>query len=148
MPLPTDPKRLEIAKDLVKALDDLSDGGFADPAERECSERNAELDGGKKIVHRALELEDGAGSGPAEGDKLLHAGLTDADERELGGDEEAVGQDEEGHHGSSDESPLEHGLILREEQRTRRCKELSAKVGEVAQRSLGKTKADAGWRRP
>ena len=26
MPLPTDPKRLELAKDLVKALDDLSDG--------------------------------------------------------------------------------------------------------------------------
>ena len=55
-----------------------------------------------------LELEGGAGAGAAEGDELLDAGLADADEGELRGDEEAVGQDEEGHHDRAEEDPLQH----------------------------------------
>ena len=88
------------------------DGGLADPAEGEAGEGYAELDGGKEVVHVVLELEDGAGAGSALGDELLDAGLADADESELGCDEEAVGQDEEGHHDSSNEGPLKHKRML------------------------------------
>jgi hypothetical protein len=42
--------------------DDLRDGGFADPAEGEACDRDAELDGGKKLVDGVLELEGGAGA--------------------------------------------------------------------------------------
>ena len=46
--------------------------------------------------------------GRPSGDELLDARLADADEGELRGDEEAVGQDEEGHHDRAEEDPLEH----------------------------------------
>ncbi len=91
-----------------RSEDDLGDGGFADPAEGEAGEGDAELDGGEEVVDGVLELEGGAGAGTAEGDELLDAGLADADEGELGGDEEAVGQDEEGHHDNAEEHPFEH----------------------------------------
>ncbi len=88
--------------------DDLGDGGFADPAEGERGERDAELDGGEELVDGVLELQGGACAGTAEGDELLDARLADADEGELGGDEEAVGQDEEGHHDRAEEHPFQH----------------------------------------
>ena len=93
---------------LGEVEDDVGDGGFADPAEGEAGDGDAELDGGEELVDGVLELEGGAGAGAAEGDELLDAGLADADEGELGGDEEAAGQDEEGHHDHAEEHPLEH----------------------------------------
>ena len=81
-----------------KAGHDLSegvgDGGLADPAESERAERDAELDGGEEVVQVLLEALDGAGAGDAERDELLKAGVAHADEGELGGDEEAVSEDE------------------------------------------------------
>ena len=88
--------------------DDVGDGGFADPAEGKAGDGNAELDGGEELVDGVLELEGGAGAGAAEGDELLDAGLTDTDEGELRGHEEAAGQNEEGHHDHAEEHPFEH----------------------------------------
>ncbi len=84
----------------------LGDGGFANPAEGEAGEGDAELDGGEELVDGVLELVDGAGAGTSVGDELLDAGLTDADEGELRGHKEAVGQDEEGHGDRTEEHPL------------------------------------------
>ena len=57
-----------------------------------------------------FEVERGAGAGTAEGEELLHAGLADADEGELGGHEETVGQDEEGHHDYAEKHPFQHSV--------------------------------------
>ena len=92
----------------AEAQDDLGDGGLADPAEREAGERDAELHGGQELVDGVLELEHGASAGPAERDELLDARLPNADESELRGDEETVGQDEKGHHHRAEEHPLQH----------------------------------------
>ncbi len=90
--------------------DDLGDGGFADPAEGETGDGDAELDCGEELVDGVLEFEGGAGAGTAEGDELLDAGLADADEGELRSHEEAAGQDEEGHHDQAEEHPFEHSV--------------------------------------
>jgi hypothetical protein len=50
--------------------------------------------------------------GTAVGDELLDARLADADQGELRSDEEAVGQDEEGHHDDAEEHPFEHSMNL------------------------------------
>ena len=50
-------------------------------------------------------------AGTAEGKQLLHAGLAHADEGELRGHEEAVGQDEEGHHDRAEEHPFQHSSL-------------------------------------
>ena len=71
-------------------------------------EGDAELDGGKELVDGVFELEGGAGAGAAEGEELLDAGLADADQGELGSHEEAVGQDEKGHHDRAEEHPFKH----------------------------------------
>ncbi len=86
----------------------LGDGGFAQPAEGERGEGDAELDGGEEVVDVVLEVEGGAGAGTAEGEQLLHARLAHADEGEFGSHEEAVGQDEEGHHDCAEEHPFQH----------------------------------------
>ena len=99
-------ERVERARCEVE--DDLGDGGLADPAEGEAGDGDAELDGGKELVDGVLELEGGAGAGTAEGDELLDARLADADEGELGGHEEAGGQNEEGHHDHAEEHPFKH----------------------------------------
>jgi predicted transcriptional regulator len=63
---------------------------------------------GKEFVDGVFELEDSAGAGTAESDELLNAGLSDADEGELGSHKEAAGQDEKGHHDYAEEHPLKH----------------------------------------
>ena len=78
----------------------MSDGGgqrFADPAQGQRAEGDAELHGGKKVVQVALQAADGAGSGDAGGEHLLDAGVADGDQGELGGHKEGVGQDEQAH---------------------------------------------------
>ena len=88
--------------------DHLGDRGFADPAEGEAGDGDAELDGGEEFVDGVLELECSAGAGATKSDELLDAGLTNADEGELGSDKEAAGQNEEGHHDHAEKHPFEH----------------------------------------
>ncbi len=97
---------------LFDVEDDFGDGGFADPAEGEAGDSDAELNGGEELVDGVLELECSAGAGTAEGDELLDARLTDADEGELRGDEETCGQDEKGHDDYAEEHPLKHSCQL------------------------------------
>ncbi len=80
--------------------------------ERKSGEGDAKLNGGQEFIHGMFELQHRPGTGPAGGDELLNTGLPEAYQRELCCDEEAVGQDEEGHHNSPDESPLKHEQML------------------------------------
>ncbi len=88
---------------VLKIEQHLRDGGLAQPAEGERGQGDAELHGGKKLVDIALEGESGARAGAVERDELLHARDADGDNGELRGHEEAVGQDEEGHHQHAEE---------------------------------------------
>ena len=80
-----------------EAEEEIGGEGFADPAESERAEGNAELAGGEEAFEVGLEAADGERAGEAGGDHLLDAGFADGDEGELCGDEEAVGQDEQGY---------------------------------------------------
>ena len=71
--------------------------GFADPAQGQGAEGDAELHGGQEVVQVLLQAADGAGSGNAGGQHLLDAGVADRDQGELGCHKEGVGQDEHGH---------------------------------------------------
>ena len=73
----------------------VGDRRFAQPAKRKRGKGDAKLDRRQELVDVAFELEDGAGTGTAERQKLLHPGFTHADQSELRGDEEAVGQNKE-----------------------------------------------------
>ena len=95
---------------LEPSSEEAGDDGFADPAEGEAAEGDAELDGGEEVVEVLLEAADGAGSEDVLGDELLDAGLADADQGEFRGDEEAVGQDEQGHRDSPKEEQAGHWL--------------------------------------
>ncbi len=68
---------------------------FADPAQGQGAEGDAELDGGEKVVQIALQAADGAGAGNGVGEHLLDAGVADGDQGELGGHKEGVGQNEQ-----------------------------------------------------
>ena len=57
-----------------------------------------------------LEAADGACSEDVLGDELLNAGFADADEGKLGGDEEAVGQDEKRDRDGAKEQEAGHWL--------------------------------------
>jgi len=96
-------------KPAVKKLEDhLRDGRFADPAKGERGERNSKLHGRQELINIVFELEYRASAGTAESDELLDAGLPHADQSELRGDKEAVGQNKEGHHDRAKEHPLQH----------------------------------------
>ncbi len=86
------------------ALEDFCSDGFADPAEGEGAEGDAELHCGEEAVNVLLEAADGGSTGNPSGDHLVNAGVTDGDEGELGGHKEGVGQDEDG-----DGNDLEEG---------------------------------------
>jgi hypothetical protein len=51
---------------------------------------------------------DEAGSGAALGDHLFDAGLAHADECELGGDEEAIAENQHDNRGDAEEQEFEH----------------------------------------
>jgi hypothetical protein len=74
--------------------------GFADPAQGQRTERDAELDGGKKVVQILLQAAHGAGAWNGGRHHLLNPGLADRDQCELGGHKKGVGQNE---HGQGDE---------------------------------------------
>ncbi len=86
----------------------LGDGGLTQPAQGERGEGDTELDGGQELVDVLFQVQRTARAWPAEGDQLLHARLAHADEGELRGHEEAVGQDEEGHHHRAEEHHFQH----------------------------------------
>ena len=81
---------------LEQVQEDLSGDRFADPAEGQGAESDAELDGGEEAVEITLEAADSVGAGNAGGDHLFDAGVAHGDKRKLGGDKESVGQDEDG----------------------------------------------------
>lgn len=72
----------------------VGDEGLADPAEGQAAERDAELHGGEKVAEVLLQFFDEEGAGVAGVNKLLHTGGPHADQRQLGGHKEAVGEDE------------------------------------------------------
>ena len=90
--------------------EEAGDDGFADPAEGEAAEGDSELDGGEEVVEVLLEAADGACSEDVLSDELLDAGFADADQGKLGGDEEAVGEDEQGHRDGAKEEQAGHCL--------------------------------------
>src|SRR5208337_4670125 len=65
---------------------------FADPAQSQGEEGDAELDGGEKVVHLALQAADGAGAGNGVGEHLLDACAADGNQGELGSYKESIGQ--------------------------------------------------------
>jgi hypothetical protein len=68
---------------------------LADPAQRERCERDAQL-GGAQVVLEVLEREQRALGAHVSGTGArLERGRPHLDQRELGGDEEAVGQDQQ-----------------------------------------------------
>ncbi|MNN01026.1 hypothetical protein D3C81_1136330 [compost metagenome] len=76
-------------------FEQLGEGRLADPAEAEGGQGDAELAGGKIGVELVVHLaQDGAAPAVLFGDGL-HAGRAQLDHGELGGNEEAVEQDEE-----------------------------------------------------
>jgi hypothetical protein len=73
--------------------------GLTDPSESQGTKRDAELDGGKKVVEILLEGAYGTGSWDACGEHLLNARVANGNQGELRGHKEGVGQNE---HGDSD----------------------------------------------
>ena len=75
---------------------DENGGGqrFADPAQGQRAERDAQLHGGQKIVHLLLQPADCAGTGHAGGQHLLDAGVADGNQGKLCGHKKCVGQNE------------------------------------------------------
>ncbi len=114
---------------LEPAFKEAGDDGFADPAEGEAAEGDAELDGGEEVVEVLLEAADGACSEDILGDELLDAGFADADEGELGSDEEAVGEDEQGHRDGAKEEQAGHWLGASWKVESERCGEEREKPG-------------------
>jgi hypothetical protein len=84
---------------------------LADPAQGEARQRYAKLHGGQKFIDMALQMQRRARSRSAQRQQLLHARLAHADQRELRGHEEAVGQNEEGHHHRAKEHPFQHSVL-------------------------------------
>ena len=72
-------------------------GGFADPAESQAGERDAELHGGDEVVELLMELLDGARADAVRSQQLLEPGLADADHGEFGGDKKCVRCDQQDH---------------------------------------------------
>ena len=88
--------------------DCIGHGRFADPAEGKASYGDSELNGREKLIDAVLELKRRARAGTPQSDELLDARLANTDEGELGSDEEATGQNEEGHHHYAEKHPLKH----------------------------------------
>jgi hypothetical protein len=77
-----------------QGLDERRDGGFADPPQPQGGDGDAELGRREVVVEVVQGVLQGSRPGPALIDHLVDRRRPDADERELGGDEEAVERDE------------------------------------------------------
>jgi len=87
--------RLGQADRQQRTLDELGDGGLAQPAQGERGQRDAQLAGGEVGVHVVGHEFGVLGAGAVLVDEDLHLGLAHPHERELGGDEESVHEQEE-----------------------------------------------------
>lgn len=90
-----------------KILNEFGERGFAESAEGQAGEGDAELDSGDDAMEIAEKAFDDAGLGIAFGDELAHARHAHGDERELRGGEEAV-ENHEQH--DSDQAEQKHGV--------------------------------------
>jgi hypothetical protein len=81
---------------------------LADPAKSQRAQGYAELHSGKKIVEIVLQPANGASAGHAGVEHLLYASITDRDQRELGGDEETVRQDQHANRDALEEKETVH----------------------------------------
>ena len=97
------------------AVDHFGGYRFADPAQGEAAEGDAELDCGEEAVEVLLEAADGAGSGDSGSNELLDAGVAHGDEGELGSHKEGVGQDEDGHGDDLEKRESVHGVRFQRE---------------------------------
>src|ERR1700691_4081500 len=79
----------------AEAFNDAADDGFADPAEGQADDGDAELNAVDDFVEVAVQLLDNAGTDAAGFDELLDAGLANADQGEFGGGEERIGCDQQ-----------------------------------------------------
>ncbi len=78
------------------AEDDAGGQRFADPADSQRAQSDAELNRGQKVLEFALKAPYGPRAGDLGGEKLLDARVAGADHRELGGHKEGVGQNQHG----------------------------------------------------
>ncbi len=91
------PDRHPVAEQGEDRLEQFCQGRLANPAKRQTGHGDAELrrrDVAVRIVQRAP---DGSCAAMPFGDQLVDARLAHRDQRELGGDEEPVGEDERQH---------------------------------------------------
>ena len=86
-----------------RRFEQVCDDGLADPAQRERGHRDAELRGGDVGVEVVEQTEQAARAAVAGGGERLDARASDADEGELRGDEEAVGDDQKKDDENADE---------------------------------------------
>ncbi len=73
----------------------MGDGGFADPAQGQAADGDAELHGVQDLIQLLMELLDGARTNTMRGDHLVQPGLAHAHQGEFGGHEERVCRDEQ-----------------------------------------------------
>jgi hypothetical protein len=118
------------------------DGGgqrFADPAQSQRAERDAELHGGEKVVQIALQAANGARSGDLGGEHLLDAGVADGDQGELGGHKEGVGQNEQGHGDKFEQGETVHYAVRIALRRGSLSAELAELAGLAGSRRLNRS---------
>ena len=89
-------------------LDHVSDRGFADPAECEAGDGDAELHGIEDVIELLVEFLDGAGADALRRDHLLHARLAHAHQGKFGGDEERVCRDRQDHRYDAEDNEGNH----------------------------------------
>ena len=89
-------------------LQGVRECGFSDTAQCQARQRYAELDRGQELRGVALQRQGDARAGPPKSDELLDARFANADQRELGGDEEAVRQNEERDQAAVNKHPFQH----------------------------------------
>ena len=78
-------------------LQHVGDGGFADPAQGEAGDSDAELHGVEDMIELLMEFLDGARADAMRGDHLLQPRFAHADQSEFSGHEERVCRDEQDH---------------------------------------------------
>ncbi len=99
---------LRVRQRAEPAAEQRSGQRLAQPAESQRAQRDAELDCGEQVFKVALKAAYGFRAGDAGLKKLLDARFANGDERELGGHEVGVGQDEHGHGNRLEEQQTVH----------------------------------------
>ena len=100
-----------VGQEVEQRLDERGERRFANPAEAEGSERDPQLTGGEKGVEARDDPQHGRGQRMALRRKLLDPGAPHGHQGELGGDEKAVGQDQQDD-GQQSAGDVETGWIV------------------------------------